>query len=161
MQCHDARSLPRYVIQYDLSQNATLHGPYARRAISSTGDEIPINEAQLLGRANVPVDRQPRVRMRRPVVHLDPVLARARNDLAAVKLQSRDRELVLVRFNDAAGTDVPYLQSESLPRNEQCTPTNPDGLVQTARDNVVLIELKAGDRGGMPCQRAVRLARSH
>jgi hypothetical protein len=54
-----------------------------------------------------------------------------------------------------------YPISTSQPRSNQDEGTYSDSLIERTCDDVHLVELKAGDWAGMPCERPVSLTSPH
>lgn len=124
---------------------APLHCPYFGTPIPTSTDKILINKPQPFRGLGMPIDRQAIMLMRGAIIHLHTVLACARHHLPTVKLQGRDGVFEAMRLGDLAGTYIPY----------------PNSLVQGPRDNVLFVELEAGDGGGMASECPMGLSRAH
>ena len=77
-----------------------LQRPHLDLSILTPADEVLVPKPHPLDRLDVPVDDELLVLARRPVVNLDSILSRTRDNLARVELDRRDGEIVLERVDD-------------------------------------------------------------
>ena len=90
--------------------------------------------------------------IRRPGAHLDAVLARGGDDLTRVELERGHGVIVLQRLKYATGAQIPDLSGGKSINSGVLgdgSSTHADGLVQTATDDVQLVELQTRDRSCM------------